>query len=87
MRCAALLWDPEQVEHRTSTDGQQPTGGSDIHWLARCDEPLHLARGPNFEFHARSIGPYLRDRRSRSGDIRERWHMRWDWLGEVGREE
>jgi uncharacterized membrane protein len=24
-----------------------------------CDESLHLARGPNFEFHARSIGPYL----------------------------
>ena len=21
-----------------------------------CDESLHLARGPNFEFHARSIG-------------------------------
>src|SRR5207249_12303674 len=36
------------------------------------DESLHLARGPNFEFHARSIGPYLRDGRSRSGDIRER---------------
>ena len=32
-----------------------------------CDESLHLARGPNFEFHARSIGPYLRDGRSRSG--------------------
>jgi hypothetical protein len=27
----------------------------------KCDESLHLARGPNFEFHARSIGPYLRD--------------------------
>jgi hypothetical protein len=25
-----------------------------------CDESLHLARGPNFEFHARSIGVYLR---------------------------
>lgn len=36
-----------------------------------CDESLDLARGPNFEFHARSIGPYLRDGRSRSGDIRE----------------
>ena len=24
-----------------------------------CDELLHLARGPNFEFHARSIGLYL----------------------------
>jgi hypothetical protein len=23
-----------------------------------CDESLHLARWPNFEFHARSIGPY-----------------------------
>ena len=32
-----------------------------------CDESLHLARGPNFEFHARSIGRYLRDGRSRSG--------------------
>jgi hypothetical protein len=41
-----------------------------------CDESLHLARGPNFEFHARSIGPYLRDGRSRSGDIRERWPTR-----------
>jgi hypothetical protein len=38
-----------------------------------CDESLHVARGPNFEFHARSIGPYLRDGRSRSGEIRERW--------------
>ena len=36
-----------------------------------CDESLHLARGPNFEFHARSIGRYLRDGRSRSGEIRE----------------
>jgi hypothetical protein len=36
-----------------------------------CDESLHFARWPNFEFHARSIGPYLRDERSRSGDIRE----------------
>src|SRR5262245_4387012 len=35
MRCAAVLWDPGQVEHRTSTDGQRPTGGIDIHWLAR----------------------------------------------------
>jgi hypothetical protein len=26
-----------------------------------CDESLHLARGPNFEFHARSIRPYLGD--------------------------
>jgi hypothetical protein len=24
-----------------------------------CDESLNLARGPNFEFHARSIGPYF----------------------------
>ena len=39
--------------------------------LRECDESLHLARGPNFEFHARSIGPYLRDGRSRSWDIRE----------------
>jgi len=30
-----------------------------------CDESLHLGRGLNFEFHARSIGPYLRDGRSR----------------------
>jgi len=36
-----------------------------------CDESLHLARGPIFEFHARSIGPYLRDGRSRSVEIRE----------------
>jgi hypothetical protein len=41
-----------------------------------CDESLHLARGPNFEFHARSVWPYLRDGRSRSGDIRERWPRR-----------
>jgi hypothetical protein len=41
-----------------------------------CDESLHLARGPNFEFHARSIGPYLRDGRSRSGNIREHWPSR-----------
>ena len=27
-----------------------------------CDESLHLARGSNFEFHAKSIGLYLRDR-------------------------
>jgi hypothetical protein len=37
-----------------------------------CDESLHLARGPNFEFHARSIGPYLRDGPKPLGDIRER---------------
>jgi hypothetical protein len=35
------------------------------------DESLHLARGPNFEFHARRIGPYLRDDQSRSGDTPE----------------
>jgi hypothetical protein len=35
MRCAALLWDPEQVEHRTSPEGQRSTGCIDIHWLAR----------------------------------------------------
>jgi hypothetical protein len=29
-----------------------------------CDESVHLARGPNLEFHARSIGPYLRDGRT-----------------------
>ena len=41
-----------------------------------CDESLHLARGPNFEFHARSIGPYIGDGRSRSGEIRERSRTR-----------
>src|ERR1043166_8101902 len=37
MRCAALLSDPEQVEHQTSTDagGQRKGRGIDIHWLAR----------------------------------------------------
>lgn len=33
--------------------------------LGECDESLHLARGPNFDFHARSIRPCLRDGRRR----------------------
>jgi hypothetical protein len=57
--------------------------------LREGDELLHLARGPNFEFHARSIGPYLRDGRSRSRDIRERSRsrtpprLRVDWCCHV----
>jgi hypothetical protein len=39
-----------------------------------CDESLHLARGPNFEFHARSIGPPQR-RPKPLGNIRERRPM------------
>jgi hypothetical protein len=52
------------------------------------DESLHFARRPNFEFHARSIGPYLRDSRSRSGDIREHSPRRPSYTPEaVTREE
>ena len=43
----------------------------------KCDESLHLARGPNFEFHARSIGPYRRDGRSRSGSGHKRGTGPW----------
>jgi hypothetical protein len=50
----------------------------------KCDESLHLARGPNFEFHARSIGPYLRDGRSRSRSGHKRGTGPWPALEAQG---
>ena len=60
-------WNIERQLIITEKDAALTSIGS-----RECDESVHLARGPNFEFHARSIRPYLRDGRSRSGDIRER---------------
>src|SRR4051812_1205435 len=73
MRCAALLWDPEQMEHRTSPDGQLPTGGIDIHWLARMRRIAPPRSRAELRVPCKKHRVVPQDGRSRSRDTPACW--------------